>query len=186
MIDRTIPLVVLRLIYLHKLYQSADRTIASFHVEVVTAVHTNFSIMAACLPFLKPVMDSLSVGLMRNDIALPGRSGDESQQSSSRDKFNPFAILSGRQEFVPKRSSGWTKFPTSDYTSAVTAARDDGIEFRDLKPSASKDRMVIKQTKTIVQSSDPIPPMHHTRGPSQSTATDLSSFETSVQTHAQP
>lgn len=43
-------------------------------------------------PFLTPVVVSLSVGLINNDILLP--------RKSARD----FAILRGRQELVPKRN----------------------------------------------------------------------------------
>lgn len=154
----TIPLVILRLVYLHKLYQSTDTTAASFNVELVTAIHTSYCIITCCMPFLKPVMDSLAVGLINNDIALPGRPADDSQQGTSKERFNPFAILSGRQEFVPRRHSGWTKFPTSDYTSAVITGRDDGIEIRNLGSHSPPEGMVIQQTKTIVQTSDSISP----------------------------
>ena len=156
---RTIPLIVLRLVYLHKALRASDKTAAYFEVELITAIHTNYSIIAACMPFLKPVVDSLSVGLMTNDIPMNTASDGSQPTSSSRDRFNPFAILAGRnQEYVPKRNSGWTKFPNSDYTSSVTAGAADGIEFRDLQPPELQHRMVIAQTKTTEVTREPRTP----------------------------
>ncbi|MCJ1452317.1 hypothetical protein MMC28_002659 [Mycoblastus sanguinarius] len=148
----TIPLTVLRLVFLYTAYHSSHTKISSFHTALVTVIYTNYCIIASCLPFLKPLVDSLAVGLMTNDIRVPIRSEDS---INDKDKFNPFAILSGRNGFKARNAYGWTRSPTSEYTSTVTAGRDNDVEFRDLERYGSRDRMVINQTKTTVVSSDP-------------------------------
>lgn len=66
---RTLPLVILRLIYLYNLSHTAtDTTWRSFSLALVTVLHADISIVAACIPFFKPIVDSLSVGMIANDL----------------------------------------------------------------------------------------------------------------------
>ena len=126
------------------------------NVALITVIHTNYCIVASCLPFLKPLIDSLAIGLMTNDIRVPVRS-EESVKDKS--KINPFAILSGGKRFQTQNPYGWTRFPaSSDYTSTVTSRKDNDLELRNLERYGSQERMVINQTKTTVVTSDPIPP----------------------------
>ena len=151
--SRTIPLSVLRLVYLYKAYSSSDLTASAFDATLVTVIHTNYCIIASCIPFLKPLVDSLSVGLMTNDIRVPIRSEEPTTKRTG--KVNPFAILSGGKGYKTRNAYGWTRYPTSGYTSTVTAGKDIDVEFRDLVGQGSTDRMVINQTRTMAVSSDP-------------------------------
>ena len=151
---RTIPLTVLRLVYLFKASYSSDLTLSSFDAALIMEIHTNFSVIAACLPFLKPMVDSLAIGLMTNDIRIPVESEEVSR---SKDKVNPFALLGGKG-FNTRNFYGWTRSQSSGYTSTVTAGKGHDIELNSLERYGSQERMVINQTKTTVVSSDPIPP----------------------------
>ena len=147
---RTIPLAVLRLVYLYKVYHSSDTAMSAVIAALVIVVHTNYCIVASCLPFLKPLIDSLDIGLMTNDIRVLRRS-EESTKDKSR--INPFAILSRRKRYRTPNAYGWTRFPTSsDYPSTVTAGYGNDFEFQNLERHGSQDRMVINQTKTTVVS----------------------------------
>ena len=148
---RTIPLIILRLLYLYRVYHSPDITSSSFNSALVTVIHTNYCIIASCLPFLKPLIDSLSIGLITNEIRVPVTSDDS---TNSKDLTSPFAILSGRTVFKTRNVHGWTRFPASDYSATATVGKNDEMEFRDLEQYGSRDRMVINQTKTIAVSSD--------------------------------
>lgn len=148
---RTAPLVVMRLVYLFKAYHISDITMSSFNATLVTVIHTNYSIIASCVPFLKPMIDSLAIGLMTNDIRVPVR---PEKSVKNKDQTNPFAILGGKG-FHTRNAYGWTRDPTSQYTSTVTAGNENDVELGDLERYGSRDRMVINQTTTTVVSSDP-------------------------------
>ena len=152
---RTVPFAVLRLVYLFKVYHSTDTTIDAVDVALVTVIHTNYCINSSCVPFLKPLIDALSTGLMTNDIRVPA-----TLTESSKDKIriNPFAILSGDKRFE-KNAYGWTRCPNaSNYTSTVTGGKDNDLELQNLERFGSRERMVINQTKTTEVHSDPKSP----------------------------
>ena len=56
------------MIYLSSAAKSTDRTFADFNTAIVTEIDMNLSIIFACFPFLKPVMDGLQTGLLTSDI----------------------------------------------------------------------------------------------------------------------
>ena len=106
------------------------------------------------MPFLKPIFDSLSIGLMTNAINIPEERVDESsgsRRSGNLDgKINPFAILGGKRHKT-RNAYGWTRFPKeSGYTSEVVGGKENGVELEeDLERYGSRDRMVINQTRTV-------------------------------------
>lgn len=59
---------MLRMVYLSSASKSSDRTYADFNTAIVTEIDMNLSIIFACFPFLKPVMDGLQTGLLNSDI----------------------------------------------------------------------------------------------------------------------
>ena len=142
--------------YLSKVDYSTNITLDAVDVALVTVIHTSYCIIATCATFLKPLIDALSIGLMTNEIRDPERLAE-----SSRDKtrFNPFAILNGERYFTKKSAYGWNRYPgSSDYTSTVTAGRDNDVELQNLERFGSRERMVINQTKTTDVHSDPKSP----------------------------
>lgn len=56
------------MVYLSSASRSSDRTFADFNTAIVTEIDMNLSIVFACFPFLKPVMDGLQTGLLNSDI----------------------------------------------------------------------------------------------------------------------
>ena len=147
---RTLPLVILRLVYLFKADHSSDRTMSSFDTALITVIHANYSIIASCLPFFMPLVDSIAVGLMANNIRVPIRFEDSTKK---KDKVNPFAILGG-EGFSTRNFYGWTRSQNSGYNATVTAGTENILELQGLERYGSRDRMVINQTKTTVVASD--------------------------------
>ena len=72
-------------------------------------------------------------------------------------RISPFSILGGRETNNAQRVHRGTWNPTSGgkSTSAATAANDHGFQLGDLEQQGSRDKMVIKQTKTTDVSSYP-------------------------------
>ncbi|MCJ1376853.1 hypothetical protein MMC20_008098 [Loxospora ochrophaea] len=74
-----LPVTILRLVYISSAYHSLDRTYADFNTVITTVVDVNISIILACIPFLKPFVDSLQIGLFNSDprILVPIKARDE-------------------------------------------------------------------------------------------------------------
>ena len=127
---------------------------SSFNAALITVIHTNYSIIASCLTFFKPLIDSLGVGLITNNIRVSVSPQDSTEK---KDKMNPFAILGGKG-FNTRNFYGWTRTQSSGYSATVTTGTGNDVELQDLERYGSRDRMVINQTKTTVVASDPRTP----------------------------
>lgn len=151
---RTIPLTILRLIYLIRAYHSSDFTKFYFEPELITVIHTNYSIIASCLPFLKPFLDSLAIGLITNDIRLPINE-DTKTKAAKETRMNPFAVLTSGGRYAKRTTaygSGWTR---SIVNTAKGGSEPQEHELRDLERYGSRERMVINQTRTAEVTSEP-------------------------------
>ena len=84
---------------------------------------------------------------MTNDIRVPLGSDD---MTAGVNRINPFSILGGRETKNAQHVQRGTWSPTSGgkFTSAATAANDHEFQLEDLEQHSSRDKMVIKQTKT--------------------------------------
>ena len=141
------PLVILRLTYFQQAQRYFGTAANSFNFVLVTVIHTNGSVIASCMTFLKPVADSLEIGLMKNNIRVPLGSDDTNVGAN---KINPFSISNGREmnRTANAYRYNWDAKPGDIFTSTATAASDQEHQLHNLKQSDSQDMMVIKQTKT--------------------------------------
>ncbi|MCJ1318975.1 hypothetical protein MMC15_004307 [Xylographa vitiligo] len=62
-----LPLTILRLVYISSTTPSTDPTFAAVPTALTTVVNINLSIILACIPFLKPFLDSLQIGMFNSD-----------------------------------------------------------------------------------------------------------------------
>lgn len=88
--SRTIPLIILRLTYLLRAFDSLNSTWDSFNLALVTSLHTNISVIAACISFFKPIIDSLAPGVMANDLHFSLESNEA--QNAGIPRWNGFGI----------------------------------------------------------------------------------------------
>ena len=130
--------------YLFKAHRSSDATSSAFDAELLTAIHANYSIIASCLPFLKPLTDSLAVGLITNDVRVP--IGPDNPVTNKA-KMNSLAILSGSWSHSQHSATG--------NTATASGGKGNNVELHDLERYGSQERMVIKETKTTVVASVP-------------------------------
>ena len=130
---RTIPFVVARLVLLA---QTPDGRIPSFtpsNLAIKTTVHTNLSIIAACIPFFKPIMDSLQSGIYAADLR----------------SLNPGGLSYGnsyplKERAVAKLSSkDWPKSSSNGVSANVTSS-GGGKQITE-----SEETMIIRQQTTI-------------------------------------
>ena len=107
---------------------------------------------------------------MTNDIRVPLGSDDT---TAGVNRISPFSILGGRETNKAQHAHRGFWNPTSGgkSTSAATAANDHEFQLENLEQHGSRDKMVIKQTKTTDVSSYPkFPQKSSTRFPSKARA----------------
>ena len=136
---RVIPVIVVRLVYLNARSNSADATFDDFATALITSIHVSLSITVSCIPFIKPVMDSLETGILASDV-----------HSSSQDAKSGYALRWPGTSSPGKARPGAMKGPeASNHGNCVTVSTDIDNEDRagDLN-MGSRDQLVIKQTRT--------------------------------------
>ena len=103
------PLIIFRLFYIHTVDQfSRNLTWWSYPFFLVTSLHANFAIIFACLPFAKPVIDSLAIGVIAHDIGFDLR-GDQTSAGILGNKGN-YGLWTGRSGGpASKAMYGWRK-----------------------------------------------------------------------------
>ena len=166
-LGRTVPLVILRVFYIHRLTSSlaeadADTSRLLFDPSLLTALHSNISIFAACIPFARPIIDSMAVGAISNDIANPlgwvagsyPHSGSGLPKSGSKEdgRIRGFGIKSRGDHTY----NGWMGKGHGVISSIVggngggSKKEQDDLELEDgTNREGSTERMVIRQTRDI-------------------------------------
>lgn len=64
------PLTALRIYFLNSISSPSlpDQTLTSYHAYLASTIHLNIAIFVACLPFLKPFMESMSSGAFASTL----------------------------------------------------------------------------------------------------------------------
>ena len=100
---------------------------------------------------------------MKNDIRIPIEPDDSTGDDN---KINPFSILSGRGTNDSQNTgrAPWHPMSGGVSISTVAATKNREFELQGLDHHSSRERMIIKQTKTTEVSSSPrIPPKASSR-----------------------
>ncbi|KAF4630594.1 hypothetical protein G7Y89_g7542 [Cudoniella acicularis] len=98
----TAPLTILRLIYILQPATKTDLPFSTFTAAMIMEIHTKYSIIASCIPFLRPLVEALAVGLVTTDVFMPedgdyamGSSNNLRTQHKKPQRINPFALRKG-------------------------------------------------------------------------------------------
>jgi len=164
----TIPLIILRLSYIFRSAHSSDLPFDTFTLALVSEIHINYSIIASSMPFMRPIVESLAIGLMTNEIRIPAEdatgTGSNPKEESNNNRINPFALLSGRGRktnnvYVRSRTKTDAVVGTKgNFISSITAGqKDDAVELslrENTERYGSQERMVINQMRVTVVSSE--------------------------------
>ena len=144
---RTIPLVILRLVYLAR-QSPIDPTFSYSDTVIVTSAHANVSIVAACIPFFKPIMDSMQSGVTNSDLRIlnlhrggggsVGHSDFHLRYVGSNSKQNQHGIKSVDSS-VENGLSGTRRY--LDYINSGSNTKRDSSE--------SRQKMIIRADTTI-------------------------------------
>jgi len=119
----TIPLTILRLIYIYRSDHSPDLTWDTFNLALVSEIQINYNVIASCIPFMRPLFDSLALGLVNMTILPPVNEDttlskiDEFGVHNRLNRLNPYAIFSGRPR---ERRNVYYRNAISDKTDSST------------------------------------------------------------------
>ncbi|KAL8792908.1 MAG: hypothetical protein Q9195_004485 [Heterodermia aff. obscurata] len=164
----TLPLIILRILYIRHLTTSlptpdADISRLLFHPCLLTSLHTNIAILAACIPFTKPIIDSMATGAISNDIANPLGWAAQSYKISGSGfstpgtaKVNHASMGFGVRARGDNVYSGQWKGKGHGVVSSIVANgggknnKDVDVELEEgTNREGSTERMVIRQTRDI-------------------------------------
>ncbi|MCJ1426815.1 hypothetical protein MMC29_004718 [Sticta canariensis] len=144
-----IPIIIVRLVFLSAFSNSIDHPFDDFSTVLTTIVHINFSIMVSCVPFLKPVMDSLQTGVLASDLRTRTPVPSSSRLPISLEKISR-KIGSRSMKLMESESQAYS-------ATAMSSGNDDPRDV--LSGSSSKEKMVIqKQTTVAVHFDNPTLP----------------------------
>ncbi|KAF5872238.1 uncharacterized protein Bfra_005592 [Botrytis fragariae] len=132
----TLPLLILRIIYLYNTIDSTNYTWDSFNLALMTNLHSSFTIILSCIPFSKSIVDSLVVA---PHIITDTRSG---VLSSDRLKG-----AERRNKSYTRGSSHFLSGITARTTTIVTVARGEAQELNEyISRAESQERMISGST----------------------------------------
>ena len=131
---------------------------ASFNLILVTVIHSNVAIIFGSIPFTKPVIDALSIGVITNDIGFSLRWDLHTAQVATA--YGNQSSSSGRGGGSSKRALyGWRRTPAGEsHTSSVTASKGreerGGIELEGMDVEREGGKMEIRATRTTTVKSE--------------------------------
>ncbi|KAL8682987.1 MAG: hypothetical protein Q9186_000982 [Xanthomendoza sp. 1 TL-2023] len=141
-----IPLTVVRIVYINNASSSSDHPRDDFPAVMVTSIHANLSILITCVPFIKPVMDSLQTGILASDV------------HATRSRHPSYALRWLKDSSTQGGNSisqTWARNPAQSSSATATGGVNEEQGDRGLSVS-SREGMIIKQTKTVaIQFGDP-------------------------------
>ena len=151
---RTIPLIIVRIVYYFNISDTSDYTWNSFNLALVTNLHASLSVIVASISFSKPIIDSLVIAphIITDDtrghvitLKRPDFSGSNSSSFKPR----------GRRHFHRASSIEWPQRSNMGNCAAATSTMHAGDELQELEINdGSQENGIISQTReTIVTSS---------------------------------
>ncbi|CAD6577570.1 MAG: hypothetical protein ASARMPRED_008324 [Alectoria sarmentosa] len=140
------PLTSLRLFYFTKTSKLPDHTYNSINTSIITQLAMNLSVIVACVPFFKPVLDDVQSGLLGGlRIKIAARS------SPSNSTENILQILPRT-----RRRPGDKFLPIADFDTEtiITGGKRSAESLTSHSNSIGSDEMIIKQTTSFTVHSE--------------------------------
>ena len=138
-----------------------DTSFSNIKTVIVTSVHANVSVIAACIPFFKPIMDAMQSGVMNSDLrTLNPTSGGNKQYSAQHlrnlDSNGKEEILGAKaaQEATTRNSSSLMNYwdhQKGEVQASIFAknGQSTGRQSGRRGSSESRQQMIIRAETTI-------------------------------------
>ena len=145
-----VPVIILRLVYLHTAFHSSDKTFDYRDVVFTTLADVNASVLVACIPFLKPFMVGLESGLLTSDLRVRGpktslflnSSSGKASGNNSKNQSHPLKNISAQRTL----DSDLGHLHNTNIQHDVSIAHDPPQHDFESRTSAGSDKMIIKRT----------------------------------------
>ncbi|KAI9757777.1 MAG: hypothetical protein M4579_003313 [Chaenotheca gracillima] len=159
-----IPLIILRLVFLSSAISSSDKTFDYRDTVFTSLADANASILVACIPFLKPFMNSLDSGLLTSDLRVRGtkstmfshgvsvKASGTGGGSGSNERHMLQKVFSkpGLDRSNSRGSiNGFAHLRDDGARHQVTIAHDPPQHDFESRTSAGSDQMIIKRTTEV-------------------------------------
>ncbi len=147
-----VPVIIIRLVYLHNALTSSDKTFDYRNAVFSTLVNANASVLVACIPFLKPFMKGLDSGLLTSDLRVRGpktslfqnssRTSGKNSGNNSKIHSHPLKNISAKRGL----DSDLGCLHDTNIQHEVNIAHDPPQHDFESRTSAGSDKMIIKRT----------------------------------------
>ena len=160
-----IAAAVARVIYLNDAFKSTDYTFAIWPAALCSAVLQSLSIITACIPYLKPFLESLESGLIRSDdlrrMGMTDMYGNGTEKMNSsqgsrqvipnsrRTSERPHELSSMRKELGTTNAKSFVIDTGAPATAIGTAHGDSDHHHSWDADSQSSQSKIIKKTTTM-------------------------------------
>lgn len=129
------PAIIIQIAFLNRSYTTADPTFDMWELTIIMAVITCLSILAICVPNLKPFLDSLESGQIRvDDLRRQGKSSSGGYPSYHRNGSGPDSQRSR------SRAPGVSQQSGRDPLASKVSQRSKMFEMVDMHKASKKDR----------------------------------------------
>lgn len=156
-LPRTVAAVSWQIQASQQLPNHADATFLYWPFVLSMALAQSLGITTACVPYLKPLMDSVESGMIRNDDIR--RRGKDLQSSSGYDQNQPGSSATSSQPKSPLAAGHELQNLRNEDTRATVSITVGGTESgRDWESAShSSQAQLIKQVKTWGITNSPAP-----------------------------
>ncbi|KAL8832484.1 MAG: hypothetical protein Q9170_004855 [Blastenia crenularia] len=140
--------VIVKLVYLNRARHSLDTTFDTWPVVLNMEIVQNLSIITACVPCLKPFMESLESGMLRNDdLRRRGTGGGYGYGSHNLTDLSSKSSGKKEKSHFSSNSSALRQLKTLPNVSTVVSVNRNEDRERDGDSQKSSSR-IIKYTRT--------------------------------------
>ncbi|MCJ1355582.1 MAG: hypothetical protein MMC33_005574 [Icmadophila ericetorum] len=142
-----VPLTILRLIYITSTSKSADHTWDEFDAVATTQIIVNLSVVVACIPFLKPFLDSLQTGAISGNIRLKPLSDNSAAKKAANSLRSRKDNAGNGASFHFGSQHNWMDSSITHTTLITTDGHSEPVTANG--SSNSSESMRIKQTTGV-------------------------------------
>lgn len=143
-----IAATIVRLVYLYQRSNPRDSTLTNWTIVLCAQAIQNLSIITACVPYLKPFLESLESGMIRSDNVR--RHGDTTTSESGGDDSHKLSSLfPKKKKSEPTLTDGVSTLRSTTSDVVITSGGQGEAQDWDMGSQRSSSR-IIKTTRTWV------------------------------------
>ena len=126
---RLIPVIAARMAFINKAKDSHGQFADNFDIAVLTVAHINLNVIVTCLPFIKPVTDSLQTGILASNLCGELSAGHSSHLMKPLGNTSSASAPKGRRLFTPGESKiSKNRIPTGQSEERIIVQQEFSVD----------------------------------------------------------